>query len=707
MDWDPAGQKKKGLAILFTALVIASVFVVFFDVGSASDLSVSAPDSTPEKSSQDTITVTFTIAKDERVPIEHVALKVQDRTGADLNIPIDIRWKPACTDDDNTGIETLPGYGDSSVVDAASATCEVQIDGDTTADDGSAYTTADVFGRGYLQVKGTGYGYGNTFLDELGQLQGGYGYDCRELNHRCTTSLGPGYGEDDFALDDTFTFADVADDIDKDGVSREGYGEGYGYNFDAGEGGNAREVKLIWKVPVTWPSSLTTDRTYDIVAVIWTGSSSLREIASPASGNTITVAAAASTGGGGGGGAQEEEETATEKTLTSPCVSCTVNFGEVTSGTTLTINFDGDDPLFNRLRFTVNADFTNLNVRITRHDPDDLPTDADDPGDIVDPRYYFTLEVEDGTTDESDQVSDFELRWKLETDWMNGLLAGFPIQAPSYGDDAIALGHFLNGQWVSETTSPLPGEDTATTKAFESTFDTLSTFSAGAFDDQGPAFSNERPTDRTDERRPEIGVDYTDAVGVDTDSVTITFDGNDVTSQATVTDSGVTFMPTSDLAFATYDVSVTAADHFGNSGSESWSFQLVECLDDLAPTISNFQPAPDASVGTDATISAAFSDDECGVDLDTVTITVDGEDVTSQADVTSSGFTYTPADGLATGDHTVSVSLSDLSGNDASESWSFTVEDGLDDLMVIIAIIVVVIVIAAVAAWYMLVYKKQ
>ena len=95
--------------------------------------------------------------------------------------------------------------------------------------------------------------------------------------------------------------------------------------------------------------------------------------------------------------------------------------------------------------------------------------------------------------------------------------------------------------------------------------------------------------------------------------------------------------------------------------------------DTTSPTISNLTPSSGASTtSTNPTISASYSDAVSGINTATATIRVDGTNRTSSATVTDSGISYA-ASGLTIGTHSVTVAVSDKTGNEASRSWSFSV----------------------------------
>jgi hypothetical protein len=60
--------------------------------------------------------------------------------------------------------------------------------------------------------------------------------------------------------------------------------------------------------------------------------------------------------------------------------------------------------------------------------------------------------------------------------------------------------------------------------------------------------------------------------------------------------------------------------------------------------------------------------------VESVTLELDGFDVTSGAEVTESGISYVPSTDLSEGKHTVTLVVSDRSGNTATSTWTFSVK---------------------------------
>jgi parallel beta-helix repeat protein len=237
----------------------------------------------------------------------------------------------------------------------------------------------------------------------------------------------------------------------------------------------------------------------------------------------------------------------------------------------------------------------------------------------------------------------------------------------------------------------------------------------------GPAITNLQPPDSsaTSDDTPIIGADYYDLSGIDVSSVLLLVDGNDVTSAATVTTSGVTYTPSVPLANVQHDVDLEVNDTSGNQATTSWSFIVDTTLDTAPPTIANLQPA-NGTTTSDSTpiINADFSDDT-GINVNSVVLKVDGTDVTSSATITSSGIAYTPSSALSDGVHTIYIEVKDNSTNqnEANVSWSFTVEtsgtepdptpkgDFLSEYWWLILLIVIAILVLLVL--FMMIRKKR
>ncbi len=118
-------------------------------------------------------------------------------------------------------------------------------------------------------------------------------------------------------------------------------------------------------------------------------------------------------------------------------------------------------------------------------------------------------------------------------------------------------------------------------------------------------------------------------------------------------------------------VSGTAMDRAGNSSSTD----VTVNVDTHAPAITELSPSQ-GSIVTSAhpTISASFSDSLSGVAVSSVSLSLDGTDVSAQSLITESSMIFIVSSALVDGLHTIILSLSDQAGNALSESVSFTVQ---------------------------------
>lgn len=117
-----------------------------------------------------------------------------------------------------------------------------------------------------------------------------------------------------------------------------------------------------------------------------------------------------------------------------------------------------------------------------------------------------------------------------------------------------------------------------------------------------------------------------------------------------------------------YSVSITVKDLNDNSATA----RLYFTVDATPPSVSKRTPSNGATVNTSSvSISARFADALMGVDVSSIKIKLGSHDITQEALINSSGFTYLTT--LQNGTYSVSVEISDLIGNVAIATWSFTV----------------------------------
>ena len=188
-----------------------------------------------------------------------------------------------------------------------------------------------------------------------------------------------------------------------------------------------------------------------------------------------------------------------------------------------------------------------------------------------------------------------------------------------------------------------------------------------ASDSTLPVVSAASPTSTVGTSSPLITAHLADnGSGIDTASVAMTLDGSHV---AAINDGITVSFTAGALADGLHVVSVDVKDLVGNAAVQAtWSFTVA--ADTVKPVITNVAPTGLTLTGTSGTtISASFSDALSGVDLASVSMTVDGEAV--PAVVSAGNVKYSPAI-LGIGNHLVTVDLKDNAGNAAVQAaWTF------------------------------------
>lgn len=141
----------------------------------------------------------------------------------------------------------------------------------------------------------------------------------------------------------------------------------------------------------------------------------------------------------------------------------------------------------------------------------------------------------------------------------------------------------------------------------------------------------------------------------------------------------MTFTPSSALQDGkTYSVSIGtgATDAAGNAMTSAFtsSFTTKAAADATAPVISDASPTSPLTLHTTGTsvtqtFTASYSDDSGTVA--SATVTLDGTDVSSDWGVTTSSLSHDAS--LATGTHTVELTVKDAAGNEAKQTWNVEV----------------------------------
>jgi hypothetical protein len=177
-------------------------------------------------------------------------------------------------------------------------------------------------------------------------------------------------------------------------------------------------------------------------------------------------------------------------------------------------------------------------------------------------------------------------------------------------------------------------------------------------------------------RRPTLSFDLSDGgVGVDSSSLHVLLDGSDVAPLGVFADGHFEYTPGTDLGYGSHQVRVLASDRSHNAMVPAvWAFSVIDAT---PPALGDVRP-DDGSSGSDRTpvISAALSDAGVGIDPDSVTLSLDGADVTAGLQLAGGRATYQPVAPLGFGEHVAVLRAADRSGNAAGPlSWRFTVRD--------------------------------
>jgi len=107
--------------------------------------------------------------------------------------------------------------------------------------------------------------------------------------------------------------------------------------------------------------------------------------------------------------------------------------------------------------------------------------------------------------------------------------------------------------------------------------------------------------------------------------------------------------------------------------ADSIDYYPIAPPDVTPPIITNLQPSNASTTSNNTPAIGADYSDQSGINVSSVLLEVDGNDVTSSATVTASDVTYTPGAALGEGNHTVYLQVSDIIGNPATATWTFTV----------------------------------
>lgn len=170
-------------------------------------------------------------------------------------------------------------------------------------------------------------------------------------------------------------------------------------------------------------------------------------------------------------------------------------------------------------------------------------------------------------------------------------------------------------------------------------------------------------------RRPDVGATLRDRVRPET--VRLTIDNQDFTSQAQIYGDRISWTPGYDLDAGTHRVNVSGLTYQGRSLNDSWSFDIKpQNNGGNVPYLSltNQFPANRKSVGSRPSIGANFDGQ-----LAQIYLWVDGQDFTRQARVTSNSIAWTPTYELDPGAHTARIRAVGVHGRQIETDSTFYV----------------------------------
>jgi len=106
--------------------------------------------------------------------------------------------------------------------------------------------------------------------------------------------------------------------------------------------------------------------------------------------------------------------------------------------------------------------------------------------------------------------------------------------------------------------------------------------------------------------------------------------------------------------------------------SGNYDIWMVTVPDLTPPQISGQTPADGVNTGCGLPlVQASYSDNRVGVDISSVNLAVDGEDVTALSSVSEDSIFYIPPT-MDSGQHSVTLTVADMSGNTSSSTWRFS-----------------------------------
>ncbi len=196
-------------------------------------------------------------------------------------------------------------------------------------------------------------------------------------------------------------------------------------------------------------------------------------------------------------------------------------------------------------------------------------------------------------------------------------------------------------------------------------------------DETPPAITTTSPHGVIHLDKPIISVSASDDMsGVDSIEIAVK-DGRNLAVNGVTTvrsdKTAATFTPASALKDGTHTVDVTVTDMRGNQAASKWQFTVE--LDQIPPSVLITRPSQEHTEHRRPIISAAYTDNLSGVDVESVKLLLDGTPVEPD-ELSETQVVFTPTFDLPFGEHTVKLEVSDLApkANSTVHEWTFYVE---------------------------------
>jgi large repetitive protein len=162
--------------------------------------------------------------------------------------------------------------------------------------------------------------------------------------------------------------------------------------------------------------------------------------------------------------------------------------------------------------------------------------------------------------------------------------------------------------------------------------------------------------------------------GIDTSQVKLFINGVEVSLQAQISVASISYAVPQALSAGTYQVKLMVSDKAGNTTTNEWQFDVAKAVvNDPGPILTITNPAANAVLAADALpqIKANFSDAVSGINQSGLVVELDGQNITAQVSTSATDLSYTAAQALPEGSHTLRISVASTSGKVNNQTVNF------------------------------------